>query len=265
MNNQVNNTSNSCQFYVVLNKGEMILPQDGNVYIDADQFQNDISKLRSAIVNAYQEKSNQHQIVNDKIIFCIPSENYRESAKVIMQEVGVTNGDIQVIPKKEEKVDRKVVTNTYENANNVAIGQGVLASPNSNDLEKKEVSYENNLGLNQNGSISENSQLNIQQGSISNNHETEAIEKKAEIPYSYQPDNVYRGDFKREDNLSNQSAFSNGYGSMRYDDARSDFTKERGPVRVKKKPNAFVNLPVIIFILSALLLISSAVLLFVLD
>ncbi len=45
MNNQVNNNSNSCQFYVVFNEGGMTFPQDGNVYIDADQFKNDISQL----------------------------------------------------------------------------------------------------------------------------------------------------------------------------------------------------------------------------
>lgn len=262
MNNQLNNNSSICQFYVVFGKGETQFPQDNNVYINADQFKQ-VEELRNAIVNAYNNallKYQDRERLSNRIIFGIPSENYRKRAEQIMSEVGVTNGVVEVFPKYDEIQTKTATPKIIETVKNAPISasDGAIQSTNNS----KGTDARQPLDMNKEVSIPQQGPTNID--NISSNQDPSFEEEKNAVPYSYQPGNVYRGELSRGESLSTQSTFSNEDSSMRYGNARNNL-RGMTKARKKKRPNAFVSLPIIIFILSALLLISSAVLLFLID
>lgn len=254
-----------CQFYVVFGGGDLKYPVDDNVYIEADQFRS-IDELKKAVLNEFQKNSKKYRKISSEIIFWIPAENYRKSAEHIMSLMGF-NGKIQVTPlqKIEQKLEN--VSDEVSKSNYNVVDR---EDKTKGEQEEKIVSSESwaNSSVQTISSVSGNVVNSI------TNIGNQGKEEKQETSYSYHPTPVYHGDSetplsrdseKAFENTSNQSAFSNGYGSMRYDEVRGEFNQQRGKTLVRKKPNAFVSLPVIIFVLSALLLISSAILLFVID
>lgn len=278
------------KLYVVLGIRNFQAPRDGNVYIDVNQFRT-LDSLKDAIL--------QGEKASDQTIFLISDERYLENAKQIMLNIGVVNGKIQVftnpIPKREmstlsvsqsigsesgqvtavdslpsEKVDHSSGAISSESID----AQPIVMDRSAQTLKRTDAT--NHSAVVSNVIPSASTAIKPESVTIQNEIKkddevgvpVEAVskeEKKERASYSYQPENnIYRREF--EPSSSNGGTARDSVGYMGYNPTLVN-QNVKSLVKVKKSPKsaAFVQLPVIIFILSAILLIISGVLLFVLD
>lgn len=265
------NNNSVCQFYVVIGEKEFQPPIDHNVYINATGVM-DPKLVQHAIYERYNKKRSEQCLVGEKIIFLIPSEEYREQASNMMKMVGVTNGEIQIfasVPKKEE-----VVSSSISSSQEVDLSMDSSFEKGGDDSFSTKNTSEDSTSFLKN----ENGRENLETPKIENLggvSEEKVMEEKEKTKYSYdsnKKDNVYHGDFDmpiasggnaRSGGIASDSAVYPGYNPTLIQSNAKKLVKVKGVHNGKSA--AFVHLPVIVFVLSALLLIASMILLFVMK
>ncbi len=224
-----------CQFYIVLGEHDRVFKSDiKNRYFYVAKSTLDPSLILRGLSSAYDKiKMSPQRIVVAKNLIClIPNRDYLLEAGELMKKLD-PHGKIQIVPSIKKEV---VVPKTVAPAENTNLSDNVaMAVPEIK--ETKEI----------------------------NTNESDSIKEKPK--YSYQPgNNVYHGDF---DTSGSGSSRSNGDGDNSLDAATYMWGKTDNKKFVKvKKPNkssAFINFPVIVFIISFILLVASVILLFVLK
>lgn len=232
-----------CQFYVILGDQKLVPKDDFNVYINATSVE-DIRLIWKAIEVSYQKKSKEGKKVGREIIFLISDVLYEARAKEIIDKLHI-NGKIQLFSNEEVKKEE--------------VGSEVVDTLESE--VKPRVDVQSNINNRVGESGISNSTLNESIDTHTTLENSTMLEKKEVSPYTYRPSNVYHGD---------QDVPVTGGGNARVGGSFGQggaIYKSNSSVKTltKRKSSAFVSLPVIIFIISALLLIVSFVLLFVLG
>lgn len=218
---------NVCQFYIVLGDKEFRPFNDGNVYINATGVL-DNRLIYDSVIRAYNKKNSENAIVASEIVFLVPDMSFQARCQEIISELRI-RGRIQILPSKEEEFNPHKVE---QNRNNLANPE----KTNQDDLNKPDTAKV--VGIVDYRTKEEIHSQNIASSSVG----SVGVEPKDGAAYSYNPIN---NNNSNKINLNNTSVKT-----------------------LTKKPNksaAFVSFPVVIFILSALLLIASAVLLFIVD
>lgn len=232
-----------CQFYVILGDKKFVPKDDFNVYINATSVE-DIRLIWKAIEVSYQKKSKEGKQVGREIIFLISDVLYEARAKEIIDKLHI-NGKIQLF--SNEKVKKGEVESKIAETLESEVKSGV-------DVQSSVVNGGVESGIS-------NSTLNESINTHTTLENSTMLEKKEVSPYTYRPSNVYHGD---------QDVPVTGGGNTRVGGSFGQggaIYKANSSVKTltKRKSSAFVNLPVIIFIISAFLLIVSFILLFVLG
>lgn len=232
-----------CQFYIVLGDKEFRPPSDGNVYINATGVL-DNRLIYDSIMRAYAKKSGENIAVANEIVFLVANENFKARCQEIISELRI-RGSIQILPAK--KVERESQSIDLSKPKLVSEDNPKVVEGNDDKKIVNIVDYK------------QDKELSHQTSTVST-VVGESTQKKS-VDYSYKPDNA-----------SDDKVIYADFGSDIERTERNDIarTNSKPYTRVKKldtrsKSAAFVSLPVIIFILSALLLIVSAVLLFIVE
>ena len=243
-----------CQFYIILGNKNFTGKNDGNVYINATGAQ-DVKLINKAIFNAFHKKRDEGVLVASHIIFLIPNDEYKEQSLKIMDELNL-DGKIEYLEEKKETIIPKIKE---------------IPPQEVREEEKKE----ENIGR-ENTSLDLDFNKETIQKEVSLSTEDTLSKRKTteeEIPLKYSPpkqDNIYHGeidnslmkkDNRREEMTDKDSATYMGYNPTLINNNVKNIV---GMPRQDRKA-AFITLPVIIFIISALLLVASIVILFVLD
>lgn len=227
-----------CQFYIVLGNREFRAPNDGNVYINATGvLDNDLIKL--AIYRAYSKKNNENIKVGSEIIFLIPSMEFQTRCQEIVLGLDIKRSKIQILPLKRVEVQSQAsvieVNNIEQNSKS-----------NNNDIVQ---TIDNNV------SLEKVENLNV----VSNSNLEQSV--KSKNSYVYNPQNNFQSDFEGNGSIVLGGMVSEGPVQTQTQGNVKKLVKSQST----HKSAAFVSLPVIIFVLSAMLLIASLVLLYVLD
>lgn len=228
-----------CQFYIILGDKDFKGKNDNNVYINVTDETN-VAKIKNDITYIWQEKKKENPNIefSDQIIFMIPSPEYDLKCNKLMKElVRDGRGKIEYIPKKEE-IQRPI--NVEDKKNNTSID-----STNSKDNDKINYSTE-------------------RKEEILEKNNTESTNN---FKYSYKPDTVYHGDIESPKSTKNNNIKMENKDAITYMGYNPNLINSNVKSLVKRpnKNNAFISLPVIIFILSAMLLVASTIILFALD
>ena len=234
-----------CQFYVVLGKHDREFHSDEKSRYFMVSGNEDIHLIGYAFGEEWKKKRRDHIKVASEVIFLIPSEEYRDLAQNLMDQLNF-RGEIQLVPSLHK--DNHSTTPEIK----------------SDDLEIQELKEESEVDSLP--EIHENTRDESQSQKLDDSlefyvpREKFDVVKKAEENHddiSSNQDHVYHGDFVRPvvDEADDVSSYMWG----------NDKKKSSGKKLVRKKSTGFIDLPVIIFILSALLLIGAIVLLFVLK
>lgn len=228
-----------CQFYIILGDKDFKGKNDNNVYINVTD-ETDVAKIKNDITYIWQEKKkeNPNIEISNQIIFMIPSPEYDLKCNKLMKElVNEGWGKIEYIPKKEE-IQKPI--NIEDKKDNTFID-----STNSKDNDKINYSTE-------------------RKEEILEKNNTESTNN---FKYSYKPDTVYHGDIESPKSTKNNNIKMENKDAITYMGYNPNLINSNVKSLVKRpnKNNAFISLPVIIFILSAMLLVASTIILFALD
>lgn len=241
----------NCQFYIILGDKNFTGKNDGNVYINATGA-NDIQLINKAIFNAFHKKREEGVSVANQIIFLIPEPTpefaFEEQCQMLMDKLNLV-GKIQYLPKSQNLTPK------------------VPVMPKEQEAEPEKPNSEINSPVHP---LIKDPEIVSEEDPIS--QDTEQAPSKN---ISYQPkDNIYRGDIESpmankkyntkgpiEEMYAKDSASYMGYNPTLINNNVKNLVRKAN----QNKKAAFVTLPVIIFILSALLLIASIIILFVLD
>lgn len=279
---------NKCQFYVILGNRDFRPPRDHNVYINATGVR-DFNLIKSSILKNWQ-KQRKIMPVSDKIIYFIPSEEYRSQANEIIQKTGFY-GEVQVMAPKVEvqKVkEESVVVDPLQVVSEKSLGEentdkdvavneektvresGVVVNDGAEVKSSKIVDmaeYQARLGENLGSGLGTAAQVGGQAVESKNDYSYKPPVYKPEVPI-YRGDNadvpITGGGTVKSSDVGADSALYNGYNQTLINQNVRKLVKVKGS-RNSHKSAAFARLPVMIFILSALLLIASIILLFVVD
>ena len=242
-----------CQFYIILGNKNFTGKNDGNVYINATGAQ-DVKLINKAIFNAFHKKRDEGVLVANHIIFLIPNDEYKEQSLKIMDELNL-DGKIEYLEEKKETLIPKIKEIPPQEVREEEKKEENIGRENTSlDLDFNKETIQKELSLSTEDTFSK----------------SKTIEE--EVPLKYSPpkqDNIYRGEIdnslirkesKKEVMSDRDSATYMGYNPTLINNNVK--TLVRTPNQGRR---AFITLPVIIFILSALLLVASIVILFVLD
>ncbi len=242
-----------CQFYIILGNKNFTGKNDGNVYINATGAQ-DVKLINKAIFNAFHKKRDEGILVANHIIFLIPNDEYKEQSLKIMDELNL-DGKIEYLEEKKETLIPKIKEIPPQEVREEEKKEENIGRENTSlDLDFNKETIQKELSLSTEDTLSK----------------SKTIEE--EVPLKYSPpkqDNIYRGEIdnslirkesKKEVMSDRDSATYMGYNPTLINNNVK--TLVRTPNQGRR---AFITLPVIIFILSALLLVASIVILFVLD
>lgn len=248
-----------CQFYVILGNKDYQGKNDGNVYINATGVR-DINLIKDAIFKYYHKKSKENIKVSNRIIFLIPDSSLDAQCQMIIDQLHLV-GEIQYFSKMVEKT--------------VPLESNVLNSSTvSSSKEKVEDATSSVVGKNESVSSMVDSVDSVPQNTLEEVREKieeNSLEKEEKDKYSSAPlkDNIYRGDVdnsilnKKKDEQNNEMYAKDSATYMGYNPTL--INNNVHSIVGNHRKSAFISLPVIVFILSAVLLIASIVILFVLD
>lgn len=248
-----------CQFYVILGNKDYQGKNDGNVYINATGVR-DINLIKDAIFKYYHKKSKENIKVSNRIIFLLPDSSLDAQCQMIIDQLHLV-GEIQYFSKMVEKT--------------VPLESNVLNSSTvSSSKEKVEDATSSVVGKNESVSNMVDSVDSVPQNTLEEVREKieeNSLEKEEKDKYSSAPlkDNIYRGDVdnsilnKKKDEQNNEMYAKNSATYMGYNPTL--INNNVHSIVGNHRKSAFISLPVIVFILSAVLLIASIVILFVLD
>lgn len=248
-----------CQFYVILGNKDYQGKNDGNVYINATGVR-DINLIKDAIFKYYHKKSKENIKVSNRIIFLIPDSSLDAQCQMIIDQLHLV-GEIQYFSKMVEKT--------------VPLESNVLNSSTvSSSKEKVEDATSSVVGKNESVSNMVDSVDSVPQNTLEEVREKieeNSLEKEEKDKYSSAPlkDNIYRGDVdnsilnKKKDEQNNEMYAKDSATYMGYNPTL--INNNVHSIVGNHRKSAFISLPVIVFILSAVLLIASIVILFVLD
>ena len=248
MNGQIRSNQNrKCQFYVVIGKHDRQFTNSKyQQYFTAVP---DINLIRKGFDGAFKKKKMDRIPIEEHLIFLIPDADYFNDARELMDKLD-RGGKIQIVPPLKKKELKPVIVSKKENE----IRQ-------ESDLQvKKPIEKEEIVGV-------QNEQVKVE--AVVEEKPKEEVVKEPEKPkYSYNPaNNIYHGDFntnRGEGTTTNSEGDSLDVASYMW--GKEDINTKK-LVRKSSTPKsaAFIDLPVIVFVLSALLLVGSIVLLFVLK
>ena len=248
-----------CQFYVILGNKDYQGKNDGNVYINATGVR-DINLIKDAIFKYYHKKSKENIKVSNRIIFLIPDSSLDAQCQMIIDQLHLV-GEIQYFSKMVEKT--------------VPLESNVLNSSTvSSSKEKVEDVTSSVVGKNESVSNMVDSVDSVPQNTLEEVREKieeNSLEKEEKDKYSSAllKDNIYRGDVdnsilnKKKDEQNNEMYAKDSATYMGYNPTLINNNVQS--IVGNHRKSAFISLPVIVFILSAVLLIASIVILFVLD
>lgn len=248
-----------CQFYVILGNKDYQGKNDGNVYINATGV-GDVNLIKDAIFKYYHKKSKENVKVSSRIIFLIPDSSLDAQCQMIIDQLHLV-GEIQYLPKRVEKA--------VPLESNVLNSSAVSSSKEKVEDATSSITGENGAVSHMGDSVNSIPQNTLEE--VRQELEENSLEKEEKDKYSSVPlkDNIYRGDVdnsilnKKKDEQNNEMYEKDSATYMGYNPTLIN-NNVRSIVGNHRK-SAFISLPVIVFILSAVLLIASIVILFVLD
>lgn len=248
-----------CQFYVILGNKDYQGKNDGNVYINATGVR-DINLIKDAIFKYYHKKSKENIKVSNRIIFLIPDSSLDAQCQMIIDQLHLV-GEIQYFSKMVEKA--VPFESNVLNSSTVSSSKEKVEDVTSSVMEKNE-SVSNMVD-----SVDSVPQNTLEE--VREKIEENSLEKEEKDKYSSDPlkDNIYRGDVdnsilnKKKDEQNNEMYAKDSATYMGYNPTL--INNNVHSIVGNHRKSAFISLPVIVFILSAVLLIASIVILFVLD
>lgn len=250
-----------CQFYVILGNKDYQGKNDGNVYINATGV-GDINLIKDAIFKYYHKKSKENVKVSSRIIFLIPDSSLDAQCQMIIDQLHLV-GEIQYLPKRVEKVvplESNALNSSTVFSSKEKVEDATSSIPGENGTVSHMVDSVN--------SIPQNTLEEVRQELEENSLEKEDKDKYSSVPLK---DNIYRGDVDNSI-LSKKKDNQNGVSEMYAKDSATYMgynptliNNNVQSIVGNHRKSAFISLPVIVFILSAVLLIASIVILFVLD
>lgn len=250
-----------CQFYIILGSSDFKGKNDGNVYINATGV-GDINLIKDAIFKYYHKKSKENVKVSSRIIFLIPDSSLDAQCQMIIDQLHLV-GEIQYLPKRAEKVvplESNVLNSSTVSSSKEKVEDATSSIPGENGAVSHMVDSVN--------SIPQNTLEEVRQELEENSLEKEDKDKYSSVPLK---DNIYRGDVDNSI-LSKKKDNQNGVSEMYAKDSATYMgynptliNNNVQSIVGNHRKSAFISLPVIVFILSAVLLIASIVILFVLD
>lgn len=254
------NMDKVCQFYIILGNKEYQGKNDGNVYINATGVR-DINLIKDAIFKYYHKKSKENIKVSNRIIFLIPDSSLDAQCQMIIDQLHLV-GEIQYLSRPQEKIV-SLGNDSYHLSENSSSKEALKPI---DDLRQESNPQAQDIPIEQE---TKNTLEEVRQ-EIQENSSKE--EEKSTYLSSLPKDNIYRGDI--ENSLLNKK--ENHQNRLNEEMSEKDSATYMGynPTLINNnvrsivgnhKKSAFVSLPVIVFILSAILLIASTVILFVLD
>ena len=195
-------------------------------------------------------------------IFLVPDESFNVRCQEIISALNI-RGKIQILPKGKEEVASSVIEQTTSIADEDLKKEEIQASVITQEVSNEDESFKDIVDNSPHQTINNSpkivdiveyqKRLQDRQNVNFDTADSALEEKNTSTDYSYRAENNANNVFTKE-------VFNNmGYNSSK------EMSKGKSLVRVKKNSAGIVSLPVIIFILSALLLIVSAVLLFIVE
>ena len=235
-----------CQFNIVLGEHERIFRSTKKNKYFIVSGNEDLKLVQYAVNSEYKKKKKEGYAVAGEIKFLIPDESYREAAIDLMDRLNF-NGSVEVVnsSKKEEVIPKVELPSKDESLNVDTVSDekdDVIESDNVNDVPEL----------------------------ISNNDDEKVITKEHSIVADKDSvkvvDRVFHGDFEMPRHI-----VENGKKPIKESkkDSEEDISSymwgdsKKSQIMSDKKHK--IDLPVIIFIISFLLLVGAIVLLFVLK
>lgn len=253
------NMDKVCQFYIILGNKEYQGKNDGNVYINATGVR-DINLIKDAIFKYYHKKSKENIKVSNRIIFLIPDSSLDAQCQMIIDQLHLV-GEIQYLSRPQEKI----VSLDNDGSHLSEKSSSKEALKPIDDLRQESNPQAQDIPIEKE---TKNTLEEVRQEIQENSSKEEKSTDLSSLP----KDNIYRGDI--ENSLLNKK--ENHQNRLNEEMREKDSATYMGynPTLINNnvrsivgnhKKSAFVSLPVIVFILSAILLIASIVILFVLD
>lgn len=253
------NMDKVCQFYIILGNKEYQGKNDGNVYINATGVR-DINLIKDAIFKYYHKKSKENIKVSNRIIFLLPDSSLDAQCQMIIDQLHLV-GEIQYLSRPQEKI----VSLDNDGSHLSEKSSSKEALKPIDDLRQESNPQAQDIPIEQE---TKNTLEEVRQEIQENSSKEEENTALSSLP----KDNIYRGDI--ENSLLNKK--ENHQNRLNEEMSEKDSATYMGynPTLINNnvrsivgnhKKSAFVSLPVIVFILSAILLIASIVILFVLD
>ncbi len=236
-----------CQFYIVLGKHDQQFKNSKkNKYfpISGDE---DIKLIQYAVNMEYKKKVKEGYAVASEIVFLIPSIDYYDAAKLLMDKLNY-NGTIRVVPSRKKEVEKPILVEKENINDNVVKKSDGIRTLEQNTLPLEQV----------------NEPVKVADDNFDIQKEAPEYHYQSSFDISQIDFDNQDGDHIKVDDSSTYSQDSIDYEKMDSDLGNSS-SKKLIKVKTTNKSTAFVDLPVIIFILSALFLIGSIILLFVLK
>lgn len=250
-----------CQFYIILGNKDYQGKNDGNVYINATGV-GDVNLIKDAIFKYYHKKSKENVKVSSRIIFLIPDSSLDSQCQMIIDQLHLV-GEIQYLPKRVEKA--------VPLESNVSNSSTVSSSKEKVEDATSSITGENGVVSRMVDSVNSIPQNTLEE--VRQELEENSLEKEEKDKYSspLPKDNIYRGDVDNSI-LNKKKDNQNGVSEMYAKDSATYMgynptliNNNVQSIVGNHRKSAFISLPVIVFILSAVLLIASIVILFVLD
>ena len=225
-----------CQFYIVLGRHDRTFQNDEKNRYFPLSGNEDINLIQYALGEEWKKKKKEHIKVASEIIFLIPDLSYKDLVKELMDKLNC-RGKFQVLrPLKKEPV----------------IQEEVKKEPKPNIVEEKEEQTKEPEKTSTSPLMSMKAQIEKE-----GNNEIKKEEKKINLP---KEDNIFHGDFpKKPSNITNiKKEDEKDIKDYMWGDAKNSKL-------TKKKKEKKIDLPIIIFVVSALFLIGAVILLWILK
>lgn len=281
---------NICQFYIIVGDKEFRPLNTNDVYINATGVL-DNNLIREYVWKKFDEKRGKN--INSKIIFLVPSDDFKYRCEEIANALNIKY-DVKFVSEyiseneKSQNIDNikeveagegglynselRIVRNNVSNENKYStveesVGQVQVVNPNVSNASINSSGISNNFGgRTEEGVIDENVQTREKLGEYYLDEQYNIYNSDGNIIGRVGQNGVWV-DYNTNTLVVNGKLV--GYVGDYKDMGKSLESLNKNNVRVKKKEEnksaAFVSLPVIMFILSAMLLVGSIILLFVLE
>ncbi len=224
-----------CQFYIVLGKHNREFKNTKKKKFFPIRGNEDIELIQYAVNAEYKKKKKEGYAVAGEIIFLIPDIKYQEVANILMDKLNF-KGSIQIVPSEIKKEVKKEEDKPKEEKTKARIIDTPKEIVSSQEKEKQEDKKETDI-----------------------TETKKELENKTEINKTIGKKVLVKP--KQEE--KEQDASSYMWGDSLPKEKRKSKVK---PIASKEKSQKKkIDLPIIIFLLSALLLIGSVILLFILK